>query len=159
VAPLRLRKKDVPLLAEHFLHLIQQRGKRRIPGLSSANRRQLQEYDWPGTVRELQNVIERAVITCQGDSFHFVLPEEGAPVGAVEAAPTQPGPENGWEVVPESEMRRRERRNIIAALMKSNGKIYGAGGAAALLGIKPTTLSSRIKKMKIKKMKIKKPAA
>jgi transcriptional regulator with GAF, ATPase, and Fis domain len=151
VAPLCLRRKDILLLAEHFLRLIQQRGKRRIPGLSSASRRQLQEYEWPGNVRELQNVIERAVITAQGNSLHFVLPEEEPPVGAVEAAPTHTGPENGWEVVPESEMRRRERRNIIAALMKSNGKIYGAGGAAALLGIKPTTLSSRIKKMRIKK--------
>jgi transcriptional regulator with GAF, ATPase, and Fis domain len=151
VAPLRLRKKDIPLLAEHFLRLVQQRGKRRIPGLSSANRRQLQEYDWPGNVRELQNVIERAVITAQGHSLHFVLPEEEKSFGSMDAAPTHSGPDHDWEVVPESEMRRRERQNIIAALMKSNGKIYGTGGAAQLLGIKPTTLSSRIKKMKIKK--------
>jgi transcriptional regulator with GAF, ATPase, and Fis domain len=151
VAPLRLRKKDIPLLAEHFLRLIQKRGTRTLPRLSSANLKQLQAYDWPGNVRELQNVIERAVITAHGSSLHFVLPEEDGQSDSARISETNTGSNDSWEVVPESEMKRRERQNIIAALRKSNWKIYGTGGAAELLGIKPTTLSSRMKKMNIKK--------
>ena len=151
VAPLRYRKEDIPLLAEHFLGLIQKRGNRKLPRLSRTSLKQLQGYDWPGNVRELQNVIERAVIISQDGPLRFILPDEK---GAYDP-PTMPSIEqdtdNGRTIVPESEMRERERRNIIAALEKSEWKIYGARGAAQLLGIKPTTLSSRIKKMKIEK--------
>lgn len=151
VAPLRSRKVDISLLAEHFLTLIQKRGNRALPQLSSANLSELQDYDWPGNVRELQNVIERAVITSQKGLLHFVLPHEGSLIDSAKADPTGFRSDDGEEVVPEFEMRRRERQNILSALKRSNWKIYGAGGAAQLLGIKPTTLSSRIKKMKIKK--------
>lgn len=151
VAPLRQRRKDIPLLAEHFLKLIQKRGSRVLPRLSSVNLKQLQGYNWPGNVRELQNVIERAVITSQGRSLHFSLPNQDSYGVPTKSHIIHEGPDDGWEMVPESEMRRRERENIVAALNKSNWKIYGAGGAAHLLGIKPTTLASRIKKMKIKK--------
>jgi transcriptional regulator with GAF, ATPase, and Fis domain len=152
VAPLRYRKGDIPLLAEHFLGLIQKRDNRKLPPLSTFNLKQLQGYDWPGNVRELQNVIERAVITSQRGSFHFVLPEDtGIPESTTEDVVNDFGPNYGEEIVPEYEMRRRERHNIIAAMKKSNWKIYGTGGAAQLLGIKPTTLSSRVKKMNIKK--------
>lgn len=149
--PLRYRKEDIPLLAEHLLGLIQKRGNRKLPRLSTSNLKQLQDYDWPGNVRELQNVIERAVITSQGGPLHFVLPEEDALSESIKATALKSGPEEVQEVVPESEMRRRERQNIMVALMKSNWRIYGSEGAAQLLGIKPTTLSSRMKKMNIKK--------
>ncbi len=154
VAPLRQRKKDIPLLAEHFLGLIQKRGNRSIPRLSSANLQQLGGYDWPGNVRELQNVIERAVITSQGGSLRFSLPDENSHGDSARGLIIDEGAEDGWEVVPESEMRRRERDNIVAALNKCDWRIYGAGGAAHLLGIKPTTLSSRIKKMKIRRPEV-----
>jgi transcriptional regulator with GAF, ATPase, and Fis domain len=151
VAPLRYRKGDIPLLAEYFLGLIQKRRNRELPRLSTANLRQLQNYEWPGNVRELQNVIERAAITSQGQALQFVLPESDEPGDSRQANTFDLASNNEWEVVPESEMRRRERQNIIAALEKSNWRIYGEAGAAKLLGIKPTTLSSRIKKMKIRK--------
>jgi DNA-binding NtrC family response regulator len=73
VAPLRLRKVDIPLLADHFLGLIQKRSNRKLPRLTTANLKQLQNYDWPGNVRELQNVIERAAIASQGRALQFIL--------------------------------------------------------------------------------------
>ena len=151
VAPLRYRKGDIPLLAEHFLGLLQKRENRKLPRLSATNLKKLQGYDWPGNVRELQNVIERAVITSRHDRLHFILPDDEGFGDAIKTSAIDSGNDEGKEVVPESEMRRRERENIIAALQKSNWKVYGTDGAAELLGIKPTTLSSRIKKMKIRK--------
>ena len=151
VAPLRFRKGDIHLLADHFLRLIQKRGNRKVAQLSSSNLQQLQGYDWPGNVRELQNVIERAVIISKGGSLRFILPHEDGLGGPTQVTTTGWEPTDEWVVVSEFDMRQRERQNILAALKKSNWKIYGAGGAAQLLGIKPTTLSSRIKKMTIKK--------
>ena len=151
VAPLRLRKGDIPLIAEHFLGLIQKRGNRKLPRIAASNLKQLQNYDWPGNVRELQNVIERAAITSQGRALQFVLPHDDGLGKSHQAAAIDLEPNDEGLIIPESEMRGRERQNILATLKKSNWKIYGAGGAAQLLGIKPTTLSSRIKKMKIKK--------
>ena len=134
------RREDIPLLAEHFLGLIQKRENRNLPRLSAANRKQLQGYDWPGNVRELQNVIERAVITSQRGRLHFILPDDGDFGDSTTTIAYDSENDDGKEVVPESEMRRRERQNIIAALRKSNWKVYGTDGAAQLLGIKPTTL-------------------
>lgn len=151
VAPLRMRKKDIPLLAEHFLKIIQKRINRALPRLSTVNLKTLMAYNWPGNVRELQNVIERAVITSQGASLHFVLPDEDDREDANLPTGISTRLNDGREIVSEIEMRRLERQNIIAALKKSHWKIYGADGAAVLLGVKPTTLSSRIKRMKIVK--------
>ena len=151
VAPLRFRKEDIPLIAEHFLGLIQKRGIRKLPRLSASTLKQLQNYDWPGNVRELQNVIERAAITSQGRALQFVLPHDDGLGSSSQAIAIDLESNDEWVAIPESEMRRLERQNILSALKKSNWKIYGAAGAAQLLGIKPTTLSSRIKKMRIKK--------
>ena len=151
VAPLRYRKSDIPLLAEHFLSLIQKRENRNLPRLSAASLKKLQGYDWPGNVRELQNVIERAVITSRQGRLHFILPDDEGFDDSIKASTHDSGNDEEKEVVPESEMRRRERQNIIAALRKSNWKVYGTDGAAELLGIKPTTLSSRMTKMNIKR--------
>jgi transcriptional regulator with GAF, ATPase, and Fis domain len=151
VAPLRYRKEDIPLLTGYFLELIQRKTNRKLPRLSASNLKQLQNYDWPGNVRELQNVIERAAITSQGNALHFVVPESDESDNLRQQNASNLEPQDDSKVVPESEMRRRERQNVIAALQKSKWKIYGEGGAAELLGIKPTTLSSRIKKMKIRK--------
>ena len=151
MAPLRLRKEDIPLIAEHFLGLIQKRGIRKLPRLSASTLKQLQNYDWPGNVRELQNIIERAAITSQGRALQFVLPHDDGRGSSHQATAIDLESNDEWVAIPESEMRRLERQNILTALKKSNWKIYGAAGAAQLLGIKPTTLSSRIKKMKIKK--------
>lgn len=149
VAPLRSRKEDIPLLANHFLGLAAQRLKRPPPRLTEADIRDLQRYDWPGNIRELQNVIERAVILSRADVVQFDLPHEG--MKPVERAPMAiSGPLTpGNTVLTEKEMRELERENIRAALSRAGGKVYGPGGAAEMLGIKATTLIARMKKMGI----------
>jgi transcriptional regulator with GAF, ATPase, and Fis domain len=141
--PLRERIEDIPLLAEHFLALIARKLGRPKPGLTLANAQQLQRYHWPGNVRELQHVIERAVITADGARLSIELPAgpAGPPVGPT----ANPMPIDGDRVLTDAEVRRLEADNIRRALGRAEGKVSGPGGAAELLGIKPTTLASRIK--------------
>jgi transcriptional regulator with GAF, ATPase, and Fis domain len=150
VPPLRQRKEDLPPLAEHFLAAAARRLRSPKPILTNTSLGSLQAYDWPGNVRELHNVIERAVITARGGKLHFDLPAAGAsrPGAGVPAASDAP-PDTG--VVPQAEMDRRERENVLAALRRAGWKISGAGGAAEILGVKPTTLRSRLKKMGLEK--------
>jgi len=113
------------------------------PTLARAQIRQLKSYPWPGNVRELRNVIERAVIRSGSDGLQLDLPAgEGGRLPAADESV-----EAALRVIPESEMRRRERENILSALRLAEGKIYGPDGAAELLDVKPTTLAYRIKKM------------
>ena len=116
-----------------------------------ANSARLQNYDWPGNVRELENVVERAVIAARPGSLHFDIPEAAAesPNSSSSGAGDRAAEEN-VAVVPEREMRRRERENIAAALKLCKGRVYGPGGAAELLGVQPTTLSARIRKFGLK---------
>jgi transcriptional regulator with GAF, ATPase, and Fis domain len=146
VAPLRERKNDIPLLAAHFLKHAAQRLKLRLPRLTRAHVTELQGYDWPGNIRELQNVIERAVILAQSGLLHFDLPA-GAPV----PVPAQEPADEAGRVLTETELRQRERNNVFAALKQADWKIHGPGGTAELLGVKPTTLISRIKKLGLKR--------
>ena len=150
LAPLRKRKEDIPLVATHFLAALAKKMNCDKVRLTQANVAALQNYAWPGNIRELQNVIERAVITAQCGMLHFNLPvTAGAePPAAGTPAISPPGQE---EVIPEAEIRRRERDNTLVALNRSDWRIYGTGGAAELLGLKPTTLVSRIQKMGLKK--------
>ena len=119
------------------------------PRLTRAGIKTLQSYDWPGNIRELRNVIERAVICARSGALEFDLPVN---VSSVDLTPfgsqDTDGPE--LEYLTESEMRRRERENLLAILQKTGWKIKGVGGAAELLGVSPTTLFSRIKKMGFK---------
>jgi transcriptional regulator with GAF, ATPase, and Fis domain len=151
VAPLRSRKEDIPLLAEHFLVPISRKTNRPTPRLTRTNLLELGDYSWPGNVRELQNVIERAVITSHRGALEFDLPREPATDNAIKSVAFTDQTDTPIKVIPELEMKRRERRNVLTALEISGWKIYGADGAAERLGIKPTTLASRIKKMGIKK--------
>ncbi len=151
VIPLRRRKEDIPLLAEHFLGQISKKMNCATPRLTQANLMELQRYEWPGNVRELQNIIERAVIVSRCGALRIDLPGAAGNENLGINFPTAGDTGDGPEVVPDAEMRKRERENIVAAMRKSNWKIYGNDGAARLLGIKPTTLSARIKKFGIKK--------
>ncbi|MFT7670767.1 MAG: transcriptional regulator with GAF, ATPase, and Fis domain, partial [Planctomycetota bacterium] len=146
VLPLRERREDIPLLAMHFLK--QATSRRTTEGLVLRKRdvRALMAYDWPGNVRELQNVIERAVILSTADRLHIDL----APSTTSNAKAVQQELEKG-EVLTDSEVRDFERSNLVAALEKANWKISGSGGAAELLGIKSTTLNSRVKKLGIRR--------
>ncbi len=144
VPPLRKRKEDIPLLAELFLQQASRRFNRKAKALSQANILALQGYDWPGNVRELLNVIERAVITSRSGAIHLDLPQ----TSSNSARKTAPIPALAQAtVVPDAEMKRRERENILAALNQTNWQVHGPGGAAELLGLPPTTLASRIKRM------------
>lgn len=138
--PLRRRVEDIPVLAEHFLALAARRLGRPSPRLTLADAQRLQRYQWPGNVRELQHVIERAVITAEGTRMAIELPADPA-----EAAPAARPVSPGERVLTDAEVRRFEAENIRAALLIAGGKVSGPGGAAELLGLKPTTLASRIK--------------
>ena len=119
--------------------------------LDKAEVLKLQNYHWPGNVRELQNIIERAVISSRCGSVKFDLPVPQASGTSFKTLFKKNG-DNPGEVLTEEDMRLREKANIEAALIQTGWKIYGAGGAADLLGLKPTTLLSRIKKMGIVKL-------
>ena len=152
VAPLRERKEDIPVLATHFVELaVKELGCVR-PRLTQAGIETLQNYDWPGNVRELRNVIERAAIFAQGGAFEFDLPITGSDPTRFEPIDRE-GVEQ--EFLTEAEMRRRERENLFAVLRKTGWKIKGVDGAAELLGVKPTTLISRIEKMGLKRSLLK----
>lgn len=137
--PLRERKEDIPLLAAHFLDAFASRLHRPAPALPPAVLPVLQDYDWPGNVRELRNVLLRAIIT----SADGQLDAGQLAAGLRACAPPPAQPER---VHTEAEMVALARENLIRALDQCRRKIYGPDGAAALLGISPTTLCSRMKK-------------
>lgn len=150
VPPLRKRTEDIPLLVSHFINLAHLKNKSRKLKISNQDIEDLKIYNWPGNIRELQNVIERATIlsnsSLQKLDFKVLLPTQ--PKLSVSVT-TQEEKKNKPEFLPQVEIERIERDNILAALTVSAGKVYGKGGAAELLGIKPTTLASKIKAMGI----------
>ncbi|MEE8148267.1 MAG: helix-turn-helix domain-containing protein, partial [Longimicrobiales bacterium] len=129
------------LLAAHYLERTSRKLRRPARVLSAAEKRILRAYHWPGNVRELQNVIERAVITDRGGPLSFDLPEGSTPPLTATAMATDS------DVLSEEEMKRLERDNVLRALEQTRWRVYGPTGAASLLGIKPTTLASRMKRM------------
>jgi transcriptional regulator with GAF, ATPase, and Fis domain len=150
VAPLRRRKEDIPLLAAHLVGLAAAKFNVTLPRLTQANILQLQQYDWPGNVRELQNVVERGVITSRSGVLRFELSLDGsANLGPMSAGTAGSG--DLPDVLPEAEIKRLERDNILAALRQTSWRIYGPDGAAERLGVKPTTLASRIKRLGLKR--------
>ena len=149
VVPLRERREDVALLAQHFIKLSAKELGCPKPRLTRAGMVQLQGYDWPGNIRELRNLIERAVILARGGAMEFDLPAGGEPPPTPLSARTGDPLDAGRVFFTESEMQQRERANLLTVLVKTGWKIKGANGAAELLGIKPTTLLSRMKKMKL----------
>jgi transcriptional regulator with GAF, ATPase, and Fis domain len=150
VAPLKDRKDDIPLLAQHFVDRSVKELRCLKPRLTRSSIAQLQNYDWPGNIRELRNVIERAVILAGGGALQFDLPlTDSSPVSTPLLPP--PGTDARYDILSEAELRRRERENLVAALERTRWKIKGADGAAELLGVKPTTLLARMKKMGLRK--------
>ena len=150
VPPLRERRDDIGPLAAHFLWHSARKMNRPQPAMTEALLGQLTSYDWPGNVRELQNVIERAIILWRTGPLVFDLPRPSGSEdpGDGKRPDTKPG-------LPEREQfKRQERDAIVAALKQSNGKIFGRGGAAELLGIKPTTLASRISALGINRKQL-----
>jgi formate hydrogenlyase transcriptional activator len=142
---LRERVDDVPLLVEYLVDRYAQKAGKRIRNISKATLKLFESYDWPGNIRELQNVIERAVILCEGDTFQ--VDEAWLTRAAVKSAPaTAPLTANLAE---------REREVIENALRDTSGQISGPTGAAAKLGIARQTLESKIKKLGINRYSFK----
>ena len=143
VPHLRERREDIAPLAAHFIRHYARRMNRPVPAITHAALGQLTSYDWPGNVRQLQNVIERSMILWQEGSLSFDIPISRPTdhPGEVVKPPTKQG------LLTREDLKRQEREAITAALKQANGKIFGQGGAAELLGMKPTTLASRISAM------------
>jgi formate hydrogenlyase transcriptional activator len=138
VPPLRERKADIADLIQHFIHQFNRRLNKQIERANDATLQRLVEYPWPGNVRELENLIERAVIVSAGN----VLSVE--PTWLQAPAISEPANSSG-------SLRDVERQTIVSALERCRGKIYGPSGAAALLGLKPTTLYGKLRKYGIAK--------
>ena len=147
--PLRERKDDILMLVEYFVQRYANRAGKNIRSIDKKALDLLQSYDWPGNVRELQNIIERSVILSSGDVFSidesWLSKETFPPVSRVEASAHIKS-----DVAPRS-----EREIIEAALAETRGRVSGPSGAAAKLGISPSTLEHRIKALKINKRQFK----
>jgi len=140
VPPLRDRREDIEPLAAHFIRQCAMRMNRPEPKISQAALTQLTSYDWPGNVRQLQNVIERSLILWQDGPLAFDLPASRRSEDAGEATKPRTTP----SLPTREELKLHERDVIAAALKQTKGKVSGPGGAAELLRMKPSTLSSRI---------------
>jgi len=147
--PLRERRGDIGVLAAAFAEKFAKSMGRPIEPLSADCIRRLEAYRWPGNVRELQNIIERAVITARDRKLNLdrALPESDGVI----AVASNGGEGAAKRVRTAKELEDLERENLIAALEASDWKVAGANGAAGLLGVKPTTLSSRMKALGIER--------
>ena len=149
VPPLRARGDDIRLLAEAFVKRFAQKLGRIIEPISQDAIRQLQAYDWPGNVRELENVMERAVIIADLGHLDFrrALPESTEKTDASEPAAIPASA----RVLTVEDLQQLERTNLITALHSSDWRVSGENGAAQALGMKPSTLNSRMKALGIKR--------
>jgi PAS domain S-box-containing protein len=143
VPPLRKRKEDIPMLVEYFVKRYAEKAGKQIRKIDRNTLEQCQSYPWPGNIRELQNIVERSVILCGGDTFWI---EKAWLTGAQPPRQELPGP------LPDT-LQNQEKQIIEAALAESKGKVAGPEGAAAKLGIPRSTLDGKIKQLKIKKHK------
>jgi two-component system response regulator HydG len=137
--PLRDRKEDIESLANHFVNIYARRENKQITGVASHVMQSMLNYDWPGNIRELENLMARSVLLTSGPIINVLkLPGQNIAVAA-----TTPGRIKT--------MIENERDHILSALERCNWKIYGQGGAAEILELHPSTLNSRMKKLGIEK--------
>ncbi len=139
VPPLSDRREDIPVLLEYFIHRFGGKMRKKVTKIEKKSLDMMCSYSWPGNIRELQNVAERSMVLCDGDTFtvdeHWLLPElRHQSSGTFNIGVEQ-----------------FERTAIEEALVKCHGKVSGPLGAAAVLGIPPTTLESKLKSLKINK--------
>jgi formate hydrogenlyase transcriptional activator len=133
--PLRERTEDIPLLVRYFAQKYARRMDRHIETIPAEEMEALTRYHWPGNVRELENLIERAVILARGPTLHVPLPDERLSADAPATSPVT--------------LEAAEREHILRALRETNWIVAGPNGAAARLGMKRTTLQSRMAKLGI----------
>jgi len=139
VPPLRDRKEDIPLLVEYFVQRYARKARKHFRKIEKKTLMRCQSYDWPGNIRELQNIVERSVILCTGETFWIDeawLTKRGAPSGLLS-----------------EKVEDREKEIIEAALAESKGRIAGPNGAAVRLGIPRSTLGWKIRHLKINRHK------
>jgi formate hydrogenlyase transcriptional activator len=148
VPPLRERPEDIPLLVRHFVRRFSQKLKRHIESVPASTMQALQRWHWPGNIRELENVIERAVIISTGSVLQVAPPE--MPLTTESAMPAPSVPSRSRDTRPT--FADAERESILRALRDANGVIAGESGAAARLGLKRTTLHSKMRKLGIRRM-------
>src|SRR4030088_2278575 len=141
VPPLRKRKEDIPMLVEYFVKRYAEKTGKQICKIDNNTLELCQSYAWPGNIRELQNIVERSVILCSGDTFWI---EKAWLTSA------QPPRQELAGRLPDT-LQNQERKIIETALAESKGKVAGPEGAAAKLGIPRSTLDSKIKQLRIKK--------
>ncbi|VUX55728.1 Sigma54 specific transcriptional regulator with PAS/PAC sensor, Fis family (modular protein) [uncultured Woeseiaceae bacterium] len=151
VPPLRDRLDDVAPLAVHFLEGICRELGREPLRMTQNHLAILKRHDWPGNIRELKNVIERAVISSTGSRLRLDLALSNALV--VKPVTTQPLPAESPEFVTIAEFQELEKANLIAALQCANWKVWGPGGAADLLAMKPSTLTYQMKTLGVAKQR------
>jgi len=145
IPPLRERREDIPMLVEYFTHRFAKRAGKIINRISKNTLSLLQSYDWPGNIRELQNVVERAVIVSDSDALRID-----------ERWLSGPRSTPGISTSPRLHLvATQEKEAIEAALTESKGRVAGPFGAAGRLGIRPTTLESKIKALNIDKRRFK----
>ena len=135
--PLRDRREDIPLLAAHFIQASARRLHREPPRLTELALRQLMTRDWPGNIRELENVIERAMILARDGQLRFEP-------GSASATPQSPSTSSSLPSLSRAAMEKHQRDAIVSALERSGGRVSGPRGAAELLGMKASTLFSRM---------------
>src|SRR5712671_5101957 len=145
VPPLRERSEDIPKLVEYFVQRYARKLNKKISNVGKQTLKLFRNYSWPGNIRELQNVVERSVILCEGEVFSV---DESWLI-------SRPPRDNTSAKSLSTRLQNREREIIEEVLAKSKGRIAGPSGAAAALGIPPSTLDSRIKNLKIKKDRFK----
>ncbi len=151
VPPLRERHEDIPILAQHFLKSVSASNGQVCRTLRKADTRRLEAHDWPGNVRELKNVMERAYIL-SGDGplrVDLALPEVRRSQDRLDSPHSKQQARRGFLTV--EELQEFEIENLLGALEAADWKVFGPNGAAALLGMKPTTLASRLKALNIRR--------
>jgi PAS domain S-box-containing protein len=141
VPSLQDRREDIPMLVEYFVKRYSEKTRKKISKIDKNTLKLCQSYDWPGNIRELQNIVERSVILCAGDTLSI----DEAWLSSQHA----PHPESSGPLT--KNLRNYEKGLIESALVESNGKVAGPNGAAARLGIPPSTLHLKIKQLGIKK--------
>ncbi|WP_281632405.1 sigma 54-interacting response regulator [Flavobacterium luteolum] len=141
VPPLKKRKEDIPDLANHFIAVYSDKMGRKAPILSDAALQQIMNYNWPGNIRELEHVMQRAILLTDGNTIKEIELSMSSKMH----------PEPVSESFSIKTILENERDYILYILKKCNGKISGSGGAAEILDIHPSTLNSKIKKLEIKK--------
>ena len=151
VTPLRDRKEDIPMLVTHFIEVLSRRLNRPVPRLTEANLMDMKAHDWPGNVRELQNIIERALILSPHGRLHFDLPKVSSGASLPGKSLSDAAFSPATLILTEADIVALQKQNMLSALIRSDWKIYGKDGAAQLLGIKPTTLIERMRRLKIKR--------